>query len=202
MRAVVQRVSRASVRVDGEVVGAIGPGLCVLVGVTHDDDEPAARLADKLWDLRIFPDEDGAMNRSRPTGARGARGQPVHALRRHRGRAVVRRSWPRPPEVAEPLVDAVVTAPAGAGRDGRDRPLRRGHGGRARQRRTGDDPVRDLTAPERRRPGLREDRPSEPMVGYELSVIFRPMVKDLNAPLVIEKPEALTFLLGCGPKIT
>jgi D-aminoacyl-tRNA deacylase len=65
MRAVVQRVSRASVTVDGEQVGAIGPGLCVLVGVTHDDDEAAAaRLADKVWGLRILPDDDGVMNRS------------------------------------------------------------------------------------------------------------------------------------------
>lgn len=64
MRAVVQRVSRASVTVDGEQVGAIGPGLCVLVGVTHDDDEDAAaRLADKLWGLRVFPDDQGVMNR-------------------------------------------------------------------------------------------------------------------------------------------
>jgi D-aminoacyl-tRNA deacylase len=65
MRAVVQRVSRASVTVDGEQVGAIGPGLCVLVGVTHDDDAAAAaRLADKVWGLRILPDDDGVMNRS------------------------------------------------------------------------------------------------------------------------------------------
>src|ERR1700754_2637426 len=65
MRAVVQRVSRASVTVEGAVVGAIGAGLCVLVGVTHDDDEATARrLADKLWHLRVMPDEDGVMNRS------------------------------------------------------------------------------------------------------------------------------------------
>ncbi len=56
MRAVVQRVKRASVSVDGEVVGAIGTGLCVLVGVTHDDDAgTAAKLAEKLWTLRLFP---------------------------------------------------------------------------------------------------------------------------------------------------
>jgi len=64
MRALVQRVSRASVVVDGDVVGAIGQGLCVLVGVTHDDDEAVAvKLADKLWYLRIFEDADGKMNR-------------------------------------------------------------------------------------------------------------------------------------------
>jgi len=61
----VQRVSRAAVHVDGEVVGAVGPGLCVLVGVTHDDGErEAVRLAEKVWHLRIFEDDDGAMNRS------------------------------------------------------------------------------------------------------------------------------------------
>ena len=49
MRALVQRVARAAVRVDGEVVGAIGPGLLVLLGVTHDDDEAIGdRLADKV----------------------------------------------------------------------------------------------------------------------------------------------------------
>ena len=69
MRALVQRVLEASVTVvsaDGaEVVGAIGAGLCVLVGVTHDDTFANARkLADKLWHLRIIDDENGVMNRS------------------------------------------------------------------------------------------------------------------------------------------
>jgi len=63
VRALVQRVSRASVAVDGEEVGAIGPGLLVLLGVTHDDDAARAdRLAAKLRALRIFPDADGRMN--------------------------------------------------------------------------------------------------------------------------------------------
>jgi D-tyrosyl-tRNA(Tyr) deacylase len=63
MRALVQRVSRAAVRVDGATVAAIGPGLLVLLGVTHDDDEAAAdRLADKVAALRIFEDADGKMN--------------------------------------------------------------------------------------------------------------------------------------------
>lgn len=59
MRAVAQRVSEAKVVVGGETVGAItGPGLCVLVGVTHDDTmEKAAALARKLWTLRVLPDE-------------------------------------------------------------------------------------------------------------------------------------------------
>lgn len=63
MKALVQRVSRAAVRVDGEVVGQIGAGLLVLLGVTHSDDEATAdRLADKLLKLRMFPDADGRMN--------------------------------------------------------------------------------------------------------------------------------------------
>ena len=65
MRALVQRAAWARVSVDGEVVGEIGPGLCCLVGVTHDDDRDAAvKLASKLWNLRIFGDENGHMNRS------------------------------------------------------------------------------------------------------------------------------------------
>jgi D-tyrosyl-tRNA(Tyr) deacylase len=63
MRALVQRVSRASVTVGGERVAAIGPGLLVLLGVTHDDGpKEADRLADKVRALRVFPDADGRMN--------------------------------------------------------------------------------------------------------------------------------------------
>ncbi len=63
MRALVQRVARAAVTVDGERVAAIGPGLLVLLGVTHGDDEAAAdRLADKVRALRIFPGADGRMH--------------------------------------------------------------------------------------------------------------------------------------------
>jgi D-tyrosyl-tRNA(Tyr) deacylase len=65
MRLVVQRVGMAAVSVDGEVVGRIGPGLCVLVGITHDDTrEIAERLAEKLVKLRIFGDADDKMNLS------------------------------------------------------------------------------------------------------------------------------------------
>jgi D-tyrosyl-tRNA(Tyr) deacylase len=63
MRALVQRVSRASVTVENEQISAIGPGLLVLLGVTQADDETAAdRLADKVRALRIFTDADGKMN--------------------------------------------------------------------------------------------------------------------------------------------
>jgi D-aminoacyl-tRNA deacylase len=63
LRALVQRVRRASVTVDGERVSAIGPGLLVLLGVTHaDTPEIADRLADKVRALRVFPDADGRMN--------------------------------------------------------------------------------------------------------------------------------------------
>jgi D-aminoacyl-tRNA deacylase len=63
VRALVQRVSRAAVRVDGEVVGSIGEGMLVLLGVTHGDtDATADKLADKLRALRVFRDADGRMN--------------------------------------------------------------------------------------------------------------------------------------------
>lgn len=65
MRAVLQRVSRAKVTVDGEITGAIGQGLLVLLGVgTGDIAADATYLLDKIVNLRIFNDEDGKMNRS------------------------------------------------------------------------------------------------------------------------------------------
>ena len=65
MRAVVQRVSKASVRVDGQVVGAIDRGLLVLLGVGRADDTTAADyLVEKILGLRVFPDENGKMNRN------------------------------------------------------------------------------------------------------------------------------------------
>jgi D-aminoacyl-tRNA deacylase len=63
MRALAQRVTRASVSVGGERIAAIGPGLLVLLGITHDDGpEQADRLAGKLRALRVFADADGRMN--------------------------------------------------------------------------------------------------------------------------------------------
>ncbi len=65
MRAVVQRVSQARVRVRGEVTGAIGTGIVVLLGVAKTDNEAAAeQLAEKIWGLRLFNDEERRMNRS------------------------------------------------------------------------------------------------------------------------------------------
>ena len=64
MRAVLQRVSRARVTIAGEIAGEIGPGLLVLLGITHDDTaENAKWLAEKIVGLRIFNDQDGKMNR-------------------------------------------------------------------------------------------------------------------------------------------
>jgi D-tyrosyl-tRNA(Tyr) deacylase len=106
MRAVAQRVSEAKVVVDGRTVGAVGgPGLCVLVGVTHDDTgEKAAQLARKLWSLRILPDEKSCSDI----------GAPLLVISQftlygdaRKGR---RPTWnaAAPGQVAEPLVDAVV----------------------------------------------------------------------------------------------
>jgi D-tyrosyl-tRNA(Tyr) deacylase len=69
MRALVQRVAEASVSVEGERLAAIGPGLLVLLGITHDDDAAIAdRLADKVRALRVFDDAEGRMNQ--PLGER------------------------------------------------------------------------------------------------------------------------------------
>jgi D-aminoacyl-tRNA deacylase len=106
----VQRVSEAQVTVGDEVVGAIGPGLCVLVGATHDDDVAnATALADKVWNLRIMDDDDGVMNRSVADTAGEVLVVSQFTLYgdTSRGR---RPSWiaAARPEQAEPLVDAVV----------------------------------------------------------------------------------------------
>jgi D-tyrosyl-tRNA(Tyr) deacylase len=64
MRAIIQRVSKARVRIDNEIVGEIGPGLLVLLGVAKSDTGEQARwLADKIVSLRIFNDDEGKMNR-------------------------------------------------------------------------------------------------------------------------------------------
>ena len=106
-----QRVTRASVTVDGELVGSIGPGLCVLVGVTHSDTvEQARKLAAKLWHLRIMDDEAGVMNRSVADTTREV--LVVSQFTLYGDASGGRRpSWiaAARPEHAEPLVDAVVS---------------------------------------------------------------------------------------------
>jgi D-aminoacyl-tRNA deacylase len=110
VRAVVQRVTTAAVAVSGEEVARIGRGLCVLLGVTHTDDAGvAAKMADKLWNLRVFDDEAGVMNRS--AADVGAELLVVSQFTVYGDASAGRRpSWiaAARPEVAEPLVDAVV----------------------------------------------------------------------------------------------
>jgi D-tyrosyl-tRNA(Tyr) deacylase len=111
VRALVQRVSQANVTVEGEMVGAIGAGLCVLVGVTHNDDDMVARaMADKIWNLRLMNDADGVMNLSVAETTKEVLVVSQFTLYgdTSRGR---RPSWIRAakPEHAEPLVERVVT---------------------------------------------------------------------------------------------
>lgn len=111
MRALIQRVSRAEVRVDNEVVGAVGAGLCALIGVTHGDDDAIARkLADRIWGLRIMDDAEGVMNLavSATTGEVLVISQFTLYGDTRRGR---RPSWidAAPPADARPLVESVAT---------------------------------------------------------------------------------------------
>jgi D-aminoacyl-tRNA deacylase len=63
MRVVLQRVSKASVRIDGRVVGSVGAGFCLLVGFTHSDTPAQVEwMAEKIAGLRLFPDAEGKMN--------------------------------------------------------------------------------------------------------------------------------------------
>ena len=117
MRALIQRVSRASVTVEGEVVGEIGPGLCVLVGVTHSDDEAVAeKLAGRVWNLRVFDDEGGFMNV--PVAEAGGEVLVVSQFTLYGDTRKGRRpSWSAAarPEHAEPLVARFSTALAALG---------------------------------------------------------------------------------------
>lgn len=112
MRAVIQRVSRASVSVDGRVTGSIGTGLLVLLGIASGDGpEHVAWMADKVAGLRVFPDDQGKMNRD--LAAVGGRVLVVSQFTLYgdisRGR---RPSFigAAPPETAIPLYEAFVTA--------------------------------------------------------------------------------------------
>lgn len=112
MRALIQRVTRAAVRVEGETVGEIGAGLCVLVGVTHEDTpETAVKLAAKVGNLRVLDDVEGIMNRSLldTGGAALVVSQFTLYGDARQGR---RPSWgaAAPPEQAEPLVEAFAAA--------------------------------------------------------------------------------------------
>ena len=113
MRAVVQRVSQASVTVDGQLVGAITePGLLVLVGVTHDDTaQQAARLASKLWGLRILDGEKSCQDLNAPLLVVS---QFTLYAETTKGR---RPTWinAAPGPVAEPLVNAVIAELRGLG---------------------------------------------------------------------------------------
>jgi D-aminoacyl-tRNA deacylase len=110
MRAVVQRVTRASVKVEGEVIGEIGNGLVVLLGIARDDTKvEAAYLVDKIFHLRIFDDEDGKMNLSVKDVNGGLLIVSQFTLYGDVRRGL-RPSWieAAPPEVAEPLYDFFV----------------------------------------------------------------------------------------------
>jgi D-tyrosyl-tRNA(Tyr) deacylase len=107
MRILLQRVSRAAVTVGGQVVGAIGPGLVVLVGVGHSDTPALARrMAEKVVNLRIFNDEAGKFNRSLLDVGGGALVVSQFTLyadaRKGRRPSFVKAA---PPEIAAPLVD-------------------------------------------------------------------------------------------------
>jgi len=110
MRAVVQRVTRAKVTVDRELIGEIGSGLVVLVGIARDDTKvEAAYLVDKITNLRIFDDDDGKMNLSVKDIAGGLLIVSQFTLYGDVRRGL-RPSWidAAPPEVAEPLYEFFV----------------------------------------------------------------------------------------------
>ena len=113
MRAVVQRVTQASVTVDGQAVGSISePGLLVLVGITHDDTPgKAAKLAAKLWGLRILDGEKSCSDVSAPLLVISQ--FTLYADTRKGRRPTWQAAAPR--AVAEPLVDAVVSSLRGLG---------------------------------------------------------------------------------------
>jgi D-aminoacyl-tRNA deacylase len=117
VRAVVSRVAWARVVADGELTGEIGPGLLVLVGVTHaDTEDDAAWLAAKVAGLRVFNDDQGVMNRSLAETGGGVLVVSQFTLygdaRKGRRPSYLAAA---PPERAAPLVEAVAKALAGAG---------------------------------------------------------------------------------------
>ncbi len=117
MRAVVQRVARSSVAVDGAIVGAIERGVTILLGVSHDDGEEQARwMASKIASLRIFEDDEGKMNRSLLDVGGGALVISQFTLYGdcRKGRRPSFTEAARP-EIAEPLVDRFTELLRGTG---------------------------------------------------------------------------------------
>jgi D-tyrosyl-tRNA(Tyr) deacylase len=117
MRALIQRTRHASVTVDGEVVGSIGPGLTVLLGVAPEDGpEQVTWLARKVANLRIFPDDDGRMNRSLLDAGGGALVISQFTLygdcAKGRRPSFVKAA---PPQLAEPLYERFCEALAAEG---------------------------------------------------------------------------------------
>ncbi len=111
MRALVQRVTEARVDVDGETIGQIGPGLLVFLGITHDDTPAqAAKLANKIANLRVFADDDDKMNLSLldSGGSLLAVSQFTLYGDTRKGRRPAYVDAARP-EVAEPLIEQVVS---------------------------------------------------------------------------------------------
>ena len=117
MRAVVQRVSRAAVRVDSRTVGEIGRGLVVLLGIgIGDTPETAANMAERVATLRIFPDDEGKMNRAVSDVRGGVLAVSQFTLfgdaRKGRRPSFIQAA---PPEVAEPLYESFLAALRGHG---------------------------------------------------------------------------------------
>ncbi|RMG50517.1 MAG: D-tyrosyl-tRNA(Tyr) deacylase [Gammaproteobacteria bacterium] len=129
MIGLLQRVTEASVRVDGETIGRIGPGLLVLVGVQkHDDEARMTRLLERLLGYRVFEDEAGRMNRALADTGGGLLLVPQFTLAADT-RKGTRPSFSSaaPPEQARELFDALVkraeaehTGPVASGRFGAD----------------------------------------------------------------------------------
>ena len=157
MRAVVQRVLRASVEVGDEITGAVGPGLLALVGVTHDDDVARARrLAQRIWNLRVFDDAAGTMNLS--AADLGREVLVVSQFTLYGDTAKGR----RPSYVGRGAARGRRTprgrgggGAAAAGRHGGDGPVPGRDARLARERRTGHPPAGGVTPAPVRRGGLR-----------------------------------------------
>jgi len=117
VRAVVQRVSSAAIRVEGRLVADMGPGLLALVGVAREDGPTqACELADRLVRLRVFPDAEGRMNRSllETGGTLGVVSQFTLMGDARKGRRPAFTAAAPGPQ-AEPLVEALVNAARGLG---------------------------------------------------------------------------------------